>query len=360
MGLELEVLGTREGFNRASEHLDIVGEIFGEFQKGYNLADLINQKLISQQLRGDQVAPILSVLLVDKLRYFFQSFNMLETVTKPDHSGVFSAWKAVDLVLSYHHPEQGLLVINPKNPASWALLDELKKYEMLTVWAGFGADNPQQVDIPKKAALARMAVEKAVAILKGSKIKPPAELLSGPFAFKPLIAPSKVKTASASGKAKAKAGPKPKAAASAPAKVKAGAPKAEIKAAPAATPVPPVAPAAPRAGQMTRVGPFGVVVTNELFHNGNVEAWKRIIYSYLNKYPNYQVYVYYDGEIIHDLNSLFKWGKVKHGTAILVAISGPDAQLKDVSKLRRYLSEGASPRFEQFLKGLPGKDLGLF
>jgi len=70
--------------------------------------------------------------------------------------------------------------------------------------------------------------------------------------------------------------------------------------------------------------------------------------------------VYYDGEVIHDLNSLFKWGKVKHGTAILVAIAGPDQQIKDVSKLRKYLTEGASPRFEQFLRGLPGKDLGLF
>ena len=25
---------------------------------------------------------------------------------------------------------------------------------------------------------------------------------------------------------------------------------------------------------------YGVVVTNELFHNGNVEAWKKIIESY--------------------------------------------------------------------------------
>ena len=53
------------------------------------------------------------------------------------------------------------------------------------------------------------------------------------------------------------------------------------------------------------------------------------------------VFIYYDGERIIDIHSLFKWGKVKHGSTILFAIRGDDIQ--DVAKLQRYLRQGASP-----------------
>jgi len=49
-----------------------------------------------------------------------------------------------------------------------------------------------------------------------------------------------------------------------------------------------------------------VNVTNELFHNGNVEAWKRIIDSYRYKYPALDVLIWYEGERINDINALFK------------------------------------------------------
>ncbi|MGI9256703.1 MAG: hypothetical protein ACR2PY_07190, partial [Salinispira sp.] len=101
-----------------------------------------------------------------------------------------------------------------------------------------------------------------------------------------------------------------------------------------------------------------VLVTNELFHNGNVESWKRIIASYRSSYDDLDVLVYYDGERINDLNALFKWGKVKHGTPIRISVGG--VHIKDVSKLRRYLFEGASPRFEVFLKGSIDQPLELF
>jgi hypothetical protein len=103
---------------------------------------------------------------------------------------------------------------------------------------------------------------------------------------------------------------------------------------------------------------YSVVVANELFHNGNVEAWKRIIASYSAKYPALQVYIYYEGERILDINSLFKWGKVKHGSAIQFAVSGND--IKDVAKLQRYLVQGASHQFEAFLHGPVNSVLKLF
>jgi hypothetical protein len=103
---------------------------------------------------------------------------------------------------------------------------------------------------------------------------------------------------------------------------------------------------------------YSVTVQNELFHNGNVEAWKRIIDSYTTKYPGLEVYIYYDGERIMNINSLFKWGKVKHGSTIQFAVSGSD--IKDVAKLQRYLMQGASPMFESFLHGPVSTALKLF
>jgi hypothetical protein len=101
-----------------------------------------------------------------------------------------------------------------------------------------------------------------------------------------------------------------------------------------------------------------VQVTNELFHNGNVEAWKKIVESYKTKYYDLDVLIWYENERINDINALFKWGKVKHGGLIFFSVAGEN--IKDVSKLQRYFFEGASPRFEAFLKGGIGRVLDLF
>jgi len=101
-----------------------------------------------------------------------------------------------------------------------------------------------------------------------------------------------------------------------------------------------------------------IVVMNECFHNGNVEAWKRIVASYNSAYPDLKVFIYYDNERIMDINSLFKWGKVKHGNIIEFAVAGKD--IKDVAKLKRYLEQGASPQFEAFLRGPVNTIMKLF
>ena len=126
-----------------------------------------------------------------------------------------------------------------------------------------------------------------------------------------------------------------------------------------AAPARPVAPppvAAPSSSRMSSLN--SVPVTNELFHNGNVEAWKRIIRSYNAKYPNLQVFIYYDGERIVDINTLFKWGKVKHGSCIQFCVSGENIQ--DLAKLSRYFRQGASSQFEAFLHGSPDTVMTLF
>jgi hypothetical protein len=118
------------------------------------------------------------------------------------------------------------------------------------------------------------------------------------------------------------------------------------------------APAPASKGPVRMTPMYSVVVQNELFHNGNVEAWKRIVASYNAKYPDLQVYIYYEGERIMDINSLFKWGKVKHGSSIQFAVAGSD--IKDVAKLQRYLIQGASHQFEAFLHGPVNNVLRLF
>jgi len=54
---------------------------------------------------------------------------------------------------------------------------------------------------------------------------------------------------------------------------------------------------------------------------------EEIIQSYTTKYPGLEVYVFYEGERIHDIQHLFKVGKVKHGSAILIAVAGTDIRM---------------------------------
>jgi hypothetical protein len=180
----------------------------------------------------------------------------------------------------------------------------------------------------------------AVRLFEGSKVAIPPALTKGKFVTKKITKPKK--------EAEVK-----------PAKTKATATKAktQTKAAAQAGKAAPVQ-AKPAAGPSRMTPRYAVVVRNELFHNGNVEAWKRIVASYKAKHPTLEVYIYYEGERILDINSLFKWGKVKHGTAIEFAVAGNDIQ--DVAKLQRYLAQGASNMFEAFLRGPVNSVLKLF
>jgi hypothetical protein len=281
--------------------------------------------------------------LVDKMGYKTVSANLKSVSGNPSSlAKEFGKWKGVDLVVTYHHPELGLLVANPKSEEELAGFGDLRKNELLVVFAGKGS-SPADENCEKASKL-------AISLFEGAKVKPPAALLKGSFGVKAVKKP----------KAAPPKAPKRSAKAGRPARrpgVQAVAPVQEAQriAPPVVTAAaPPVAQAGP-----ARMTPrYAVVVQNELFHNGNVEAWKRIVASYNAKYPNLQVYIYYDGERILDINSLFKWGKVKHGSAIEFAVAGND--IKDVAKLQRYLAQGASPMFEAFLRGPVNNVLKLF
>jgi len=351
--LNLEVLSTRAGFNSAVKHMNKTIEIAGTLGANANLGDLLYERG-DENLLGERSALLLRMLLVDKLGYAAVSSN-LESVAAdiPALASEFEKWKGVDLVAAYHHPDLGLLIANPKIADELANFGMLRKRELLVIYAGKGG---AQADESCEAA-ARLAI----AVFEGAKAKVPPGLLKGSFAAKKLkkteAEPDRAAAPARRAGAKAKKGAKP-AAKAGRGRAAAAAPSPKRESARVAPPVVTTAAPAISKGPVRMTPMYSVVVSNELFHNGNVEAWKRIIASYNAKYPALQVFIYYEGERIMDINTLFKWGKVKHGSAIMFAVSGND--IKDVAKLQRYLVQGASSQFEAFLHGPVNNVLKLF
>ena len=354
----LEVLSTRAGFNSAVRHMTKTIEISGALSNA-NLADQLYERG-DENLSGERGALLLRMLLADKLQYKSASANLENVVTDiPALAAEFEKWKGVDLVAVYNHPDLGLIIANPKVAEELANFGMLRKRELLVIYAGKG-------NAPADAG-SQKAAELAIKMFEGNKVKVPPELLKGKFTVKKIkkaAADEDEKPARISGSKAAKAlktaKTKKTARGAKPARGKARradvpAPAKETRVAPPA--VTAAAPAISK-GPVRMTPMYSVVVSNELFHNGNVEAWKRIIASYNAKYPDIQVFIYYEGERIMDINTLFKWGKVKHGSAIQFAVSGND--IKDVAKLQRYLVQGASNMFEAFLHGSVNNVLKLF
>jgi len=361
-------LATRDGFNRSLRHFKFISRVIADFEARQNIADILSECLADKSIEPRQVLPTLNAILVDKYHYICRSHNLAEGFDAFDGlASQVAGWKAVDLVVAYFHPELGVVVVNPKNRDHWETVRALKKNELVTVFAGAfaGTDGDKLYDA---------AISLLITLMEGGRAKTPAALQKGSFVFRkpkpaaPPATPPVRKTASRKGKAKGEAAPAIDYAAVAaaarastlplyPTPSQAAAPTAAT-APVAAAPAPAAAPAAPSGAPKRMTPMYSIPVTNELFHNGNVEAWKKIIQSYTTKYPGLEVYVFYEGERIHDINTLFKWGKVKHGSAIMIAIAGDD--FKDVAKLQRYLKQGASHMFEAFLKGQVGAVLNLF
>ncbi|MDR2898102.1 MAG: hypothetical protein LBU99_04735 [Spirochaetaceae bacterium] len=379
-------LSTRKGFNRNVRHIKNTIQILDLCENNTNIADEINQLILKKTFDSNEISAVARMLLADRWNYSVISRNLTAVPVKiAEITKELSKWKAVDITFVYHDPDIGSIVINPKNPEHSDILAHLRKNELLIVYCGFLGDETK--NNPAFKAISDLACEKCLDLIENRKVTAPAELLKGPFkAPVPQKEPASPK-ASASQKAsvvreKASGGKATGRGKSAAAQDEAKTVKtAAVKTAgrkPAASgesfsfakdapgvassvgeSEKPAAVVSSETSSLRRVTPMvSVPVTNELFHNGNVEAWKRIIDSYTWKYPQLQIFVYYDGERITDINTLFKWGKVKHGSSIQFAVAGENPQ--DVAKLKRYFMQGASPRFEAFLHGAPGTIMKLF
>jgi hypothetical protein len=335
-------LSTREGFNRSLRHFQAVNDIVPEFESKANLADELNALLDEKAIQSNQIGPIVNALLVGhpKYNYRSRSYNLMRNIEEFDHIVTeVGKWNAVDMVLAYYHPDLGLTLINPKNKQHWDSVQALRKNELATIYAGTSTEKAAE-------KLLDMAIDALVILLETGKVRTPPSLTQGRFKWKPAKPPAAPKP-----KARKKPGRKP-------ARARAEVARARGAAAPAAA-APAAAPAIEVPSKKRRMTPmYSIPVSNELFHNGNVEAWKKIIQSYNAKYPGLEVFIFYEGERIHDINTLFKWGKVKHGSTIMIAVAGEE--IKDLAKLQRYLRQGASPAFEAFLRFPVNTVLNLF
>jgi len=352
-----ETLSTRSGFNSAVRHIKGSISLLEALAERSNLGDLLFERMDDADLKSDNLTAIVRMVLVDKFGYACVSRNLRGIKENlNDIAAEVSKWENVDLVVVYHHPDVGLIVANPKNAEQLEAFGSLRKRELAVVYAGRldkGTDT-----------LCSSAADLVLQLMEGLQPSIPQTLYKGSFPTKK-IKKSEV-PASSKGAGEKESGKKPAATKNTKIQApkqgkKAVEAKVESAAAPAPTalkaPAAPLASAAPQRGaRMTPM--YSVIVQNELFHNGNVEAWKRIIASYKEKNPNLEVHIYYDGERIVNINSLFKWGKVKHGSSIQFAVSGDE--IKDVAKLQRYLIQGASHMFESFLHGPVSTVLKLF
>ncbi|MCS7298674.1 MAG: hypothetical protein RMJ37_01775 [Spirochaetia bacterium] len=297
-------LGTIDVFNKSLRHFYKTSGVMNAIKSGQNPADMINEYLDNGDIEPLQIIPISYALLVQKFNYKYVSYNLSNSV---DNFNTIvkkiSTWDKVDIVIIYHNPTVGCLAINPKSLRHFNKVGFLGKNQLVVVYAKCISDKED-----KKEEIESKALSLVIDLLDGKDIGDMDSVLKSKDVKK-----SEVKKESSE----------------------------EVS------------------DESFQITPkYGVEVTNELFHNGNVEAWKNIIESYNVKYPHLKVMVFHGGEQINDLNALFKWGKVKHGDTIFFCVAGRG--IRDISKLRKYLFEGASNRFHTFLKKDVNKPLELF
>lgn len=309
-------LGSKASFNKALRHFYAVNDAVDQVESKSNIADYINDLLDEEDLHFDQILPIIGSVVRDKYNYSYKSFSVVSDITDFEKIAVeASKWSAMDMVVMYFAPDGKRYVINPKDVDSWERARELHRDQLVVIYAKYLKDENNKLEIE--------AVDTLYDLLRGKDV-----FINKSFVDRTAIVRVEKRVA---------------------AKTAAATPAADgVKAAPA--------PAKPKKTNITPK--YGVQVTNELFHNGNVEAWKKILESYHAKFPELTVHVMFGGEVINDINSLFKWGKVKHGDSIFFQVSGEN--ILGVSKLQKYLFEGASQRYEQFLKLGVGRVLNLF
>lgn len=354
-------LSSRAGFNKSLGHFRLVTSIVGQLDQGKNLADIVDDLEKKKGLEKSQITPLLNAVIVDRMNYQSASLNLLTDTT--DFGGIAdetNKWNRVDIILAYHHPQLGVTLINPKEKASWGAVQEFDREELVVCYVkGIREKDADVVPEVLQKLKSFLSGENITGIAKFNdptlkKAAPPAapSKSTAPAGAPPAAPPSAPKTTAAP-QAAPPPGSKTRLPGSPPAAPsgstgrakKAGAPKQEA--------------AAPSSGGKKTVTPkYSVQVTNELFHNGNVEAWKNIIESYKVKFPGIEVYIFHDGQKVNNINALFKWGKVKNGDVILFSCAGES--IKGIAKLQRYLFEGASLRYETFLKKDVNKVLNLF
>ncbi|MDF1567708.1 MAG: hypothetical protein P1P77_06780 [Spirochaetaceae bacterium] len=319
---QLNLLARRAGYNLALRHFRTAQEFAADVGEGYNLADVLNAAWNDERIEEFQIRPVVNILLAERFGYAFGSENLKDKIESIEGlEKIVATWTNLQVVLVYTDANNGIHLLNPESPEPWENALPLSKDEHIVCYVGALGD--------VRSDALEGAVADVFTLLYGGNVKGKAGYRAAQN-LKQFIQEEEEEKETA---------------------IQVVEPTQEKAVAPA--PPPPGS-----GGSKKLTAKIAVNVTNELFHNGNVEAWKRIIESYRFKYPQLDVLIWYEGERINDINALFKWGKVKHGVPIMFSVAGDNPT--DISKLRKYLFEGASQRFEAFLHGAPGTILQLF
>ena len=346
--LDLSVLSSRDGFNLIAKDVDAVFQTIDAMQKKPKtpLASLLRD---FDGALSDAAQLVILSLVSEKFGYHALSFNISKSYPEIGKiRATLNEIQTFDLVFTLHHPLSGLCILGQEGETSV----HLQQGRLVVIYARSLETDKSEEERKKTAYQLLHQIKDFITKQKtfdtglyASPVfkkpvtvdLPPRKAESAPAAVEPRAA-SQASHASHSQAAHQNSYYGAAAAKEVKPTVVAAQTNEEEVAAPASN---------EPAGAKKTSPAYAVQVTNELFHNGNVEAWKNIIESYNLKYPDIEIFVYHKEERILNLNSLFKWGKVKNGDSIVFRVKA--VEFKDLARLKRYLFEGASNRFEKFL-----------
>ena len=328
-----------EGFNKSVQYVKIVNFTHKYLQQGFNFADIFFEVQKKKKVSQEQITWLVKLILMDKYQYIGRTFNLQNEIFNfQELKRVIKQCEDFDIVLMYHHPVIGIILLNGFNEELWKEVENFDINQFLVVYV-----KPLKKGLEKRVDdffehFSDFIQEDKKFIKKFSSGTSNYKSLTNDrkdIAQAPTTTPTPTTPTPTTTDIKKEDKEK---------QVVDREEKTQMS-----TSVPKNIKSTPR---------YSVQVTNELFHNGNVEAWKNIVESYEKSHPTLNVQIFHEGQHIKNINALFKWGKVKNGDVILFSIVGND--FKDISKLQRYLFEGASNRFQIFLKKDLNRELILF
>ena len=335
------------GFNDSIKYIKIANIISKFLTAGCNFSDIIN--ILSGKIKNEHILYFLKIFLVDKFQYQYYSFNLKKDFSEvsmiPDLIGQCNL---INTNIVYHDIVLGISCFNPQNSNHWQNV-ELNKDNLISIYANTKpAIKPLLKDYFKNIDLFFSGFVTKISF---------DEQLSGEYPIVKSVAAAKKAMEIAKKNREAEKEDKQVKATQVAGNQVAGNQVAGDQV--GKTQNASVTTTVHKSSKKKKTTPkYSIQITNELFHNGNVEAWKNIIESYNVAYPDIELLIFFQGSKVTNVNSLFKWGKVKNGDVILFCLIGEE--FKSISKLQRYLFEGASNRFERYLKKDINKTLNLF
>ena len=318
-----------KGLKGVSTHLKVVGIVNQYLSAGCSFSDII--RALSSKVTKEQIPYLLRFFLIEKLQYQVLSFNLVNKID--DFTFLLNTLKTRNQFNSnivYHDSYLGFVCLNPQSSVGWGNLI-LEKDSLISVYAT--ASSRLQPELNQYLKDIKMMLNGIVDINNKDIYTGQDSVIKNIKTAKTEIQAKTTKSVEVQNKDESQTQ-----------NVVGSVVKEEQT---------------HSNNLKKKITPkYSVQVTNELFHNGNVEAWKNIIEAYNTTYPDIELVIYYQGRKVVNINTLFKWGKVKNGDVILFCLVGNKFQ--SIAKLQRYFFEGASNRFNRYLKKDLNKPLNLF